>query len=297
MTAVTEPHRERVVGAFLVAFAVGVTAPLPAVVPAAPGSGVLAASAGVAVGVALVVAVGVKQAEGLLESLAPVRYLLGPGVVLVAWTLAAFVVAPPPRPVALAPFAVASAGCVFGVAAWVLARDAVDRVRRDAATTLVAFEAPHPPRVRRAMRLGGVLATLSAGVSAVATALSGDLELSVAFAPLVTTGIVFLAFSRLEREVRVTEAGLYVQRSRRDWADFEGVRVADDVLVVDGRTWRTGTLRFDATEIEDVEGAVAAMRARIEAATAPGGKEGDASAGGEEDASAAVECGQSSPDS
>jgi hypothetical protein len=289
MTAVTDPHRERVVGAFLVAFAVGVTAPLPAVVPAGSGSGALAASAGVAVGVALVVAAGVRRAEDRLESLAPVRSLLVPGAGTVAWTLAAFVVAPPPRPVALAPFAVAYAGCVLGAAAWVLARDAVDRARRDAATTLVAFEAPHPPRVRRTMRLGGVLAALGAGVGAVATALSGDLELSVAFAPLVTTGIVFLAFSRLEREVRVTEPALYVQRSRRDWADFEGVRVADDVLVVDGRTWRTGTLRFDATEIEDVESVVAAMRARIEAATEPGGEEGDAGAG--------VERGQSSPDS
>lgn len=289
MTAVTEPHRERVVGAFLVAFAVGVTAPLPAVVPAGLESGVLAASAGVAVGVALVVAAGVRQAEDLLESLAPVRYLLGQGVVLVAWTLAAFVVAPPPRPIALAPFAVAFVGCVLGVAAWVLARDAVDRARRDAATTLVAFEAPHPPRARRAMRLGGVLATTGAVVAVVATALSGDVELAFAFAPFTTAGVLFVAFSRFEREVRVTEAALYVQRSRRDWADFEGVRVADDVLVVDGRTWRTGTLRFDATEIEDVEGVVAAMRARIEAATAPAGSDGDASAG--------VERGQSSPDS
>ena len=289
MTRVTAPRRERIVGAFLVAFAVGVTAPLPAVVPAGSGSGVLAASAGVAVGVALVVAAGVRQAKDLLDSLAPVRSLLVPGVLTVTWTFAALVVAPRPRPGELAPFAVAYSGCVLGMAAWVLARDAVDRARRDAATTLAAFAAPLPPRARRAMRLGGIVATLGALVAVAATAQSGDLELSFAFAPLATTGVVFVAFSRLEREVRVTEAALYVQRSRRDWADFEGVRVADDVLVVDGRTWRTGTLRFDATEIEDVAGVVAAMRARIEAATTGAENEGDASDG--------APTGQSSPDS
>jgi hypothetical protein len=264
MTMVTAPRRERVVSAFLVAFALGVTAPLPAVVPVRSGSGALAASAGVAVGVALVVAAGVRQADDLLVSLARIRSLLVPGIVTVAWTLAALGVAPPPRPVAFAPFAVAFVGCVLGVAAWVLARDAVDQARRDAATTVVAFAAPLPPRARRAMRLGGVLATLGAVFAVLATVKSGDIELAFAFAPLATTGVVLVAFSRLEREVRVTEEALYVQRSRRDWGDFEAVRVADDVLVVDGRTWKTGTLRFDATDIQDVEGVVAAMRARIE---------------------------------
>jgi hypothetical protein len=263
MTGVVESRRERVVGAFVVAFAVGVTAPLPAAIGVPRGDGALAAAAGTAVGVALVAAAGVRQAESLLEGLASPRFLFLPGVAVVAWTVLAVAHLPAVRTTALLPFAVAFAGCVLGVAAWVLARDAHDRRRRETAATAVAFEAPLPPRARRAMRLGGVVTIVGGVVAAAGMVVAGDVVLSFTFLPLASTGVVFLVLSRTNREVRIADEGLFVNRSLRSWHDFESVRVEDDVLVVDGRSRWTGTLRFDASAIEDVDGVVAAVRARV----------------------------------
>lgn len=269
MTRVDEPRRERVVGAFLVAFAVGASAPLPAVFGVDGGAGVLGGVAGVAVGVGLVVVAGVRQADGLLEALASPRYLLVPGLAVVAWVVAAFVVQPPLRVTAAVPYAVAFAGCALGVAAWVLARDAHDRRRRETAATAVAFEAPLPPRARRAMQLGGVVTLAGGVVAAAGMGVAGDVALAFTFLPLASTGVVFVALSRTEREVHVADEGLFVNRSLRSWSEFESVRVEDDVLVVDGRSRWRGTLRFDATTIEDLGGVVAAIRERVDASGTP----------------------------
>lgn len=263
MTGVDEARRERVVGAFVVAFAVGVTAPLPAVV-GAPGDGAaVTAGAGVAVGVGLVVAAGVRESDGILGALAPPRYLLVPGACVVTWTVGGLLREPALRATALAPYAVAFAGCVLGVAAWVLARDVHDRRRRETAATAVSFEAPLPPRARRAMQLGGVVTLVGGVVAAAAMVVGDDATLAFAFLPLASTGVVFIALSRTTREVRVADEGLFVNRSRRSWRGFESVRVEDDVLVVETRgRWR-GTLRFDATAVADVDGVVAAIRERM----------------------------------
>jgi hypothetical protein len=263
MTGVVESRCERVVGAFLVAFAVGVAAPLPAAIGVSGTEGALAAAAGVAVGVGLVAAAGVRQAESLLEGLASPRLLLVPSVAAVAWTALAVVHSPAVRATALLPFAVAFAGCVLGVTAWVLARDAHDRRRRETAATAVAFKAPLPPRARRAMRLGGAVTMGGGVVAAAGMGVAGDVALSFTFLPLASTGVVFLALSQTSREVRVADEGLFVNRSLRSWRDFESARVENDVLVVDGRGRWTGTLRFDASAIEDVDGVAAAVRARI----------------------------------
>lgn len=280
MTRLDEGRRERVVAAFLVAFAVGATAPLPAVLRAGGESGVLAASVGVAVGVALVVAAGVQQSDALSDALAAPRFLLLPGVAIAAWTLGAFVDPPASRPTALAPFAVAYAGCVLGVAAWVLARDAHDRRRREAASTVASFDAPLPPRARRAMALGGAVTVAGSLVAAVGTGVGGDAVLAASFLPLASAGVVFVALSRTDREVRVADEGLFVNRSRRSWGNFESVQVADGVLVVDASNRWRGTLRFDATAIDDVDRVVAAIRERVDG-----------------DATEARPGGQSSPDS
>ena len=269
MTGVDESRRERVVGAFLVAFAVGVTAPLPAVLDAPGEGGVLAASAGVGVGVGLVVAAGVGQSDELVGALAAPRYLLVPGVGVVTWTVGAFLQAPALRATALAPYAVAFAGCALGVAAWVLARDVHDRRRRETARTAVSFEAPLAPRSRRAMRLGGVATVFGGVVAAVGLSVGDDPTFAFTYLPLSATGVVFFALSRTDREVHVADEALFVNRSRRSWSDFESVRVEDDVLVVDGRGRWTGTLRFDATEIEDIDGVVAAIRERVDASGTP----------------------------
>ncbi|WP_227131296.1 hypothetical protein [Halorubellus salinus] len=264
MTGVDESRRERVVGAFLVAFAGCVTAPLPVVLGGAGERGVLAGSVGVAVGVGLVVAAGVRQSDALLGALAAPRWLLLPGGAVVAWTVGAFLQGPPLRATVLAPYGVAFAGCVLGVAAWVLARDVHDRRRRETATTAVSFEAPIAPRSRRAMRLGGAVTVVGGVVAAVGLGVGDDPMLAFAYLPLAAAGVVFLAFSRTEREVRVADEALFVNRSKRSWREFESVRVEDDVLVVDGRgRWR-GALRFDATAIEDLDGVVVAIRERVD---------------------------------
>lgn len=291
MTGVDRSRREVVVGAFVVAFAVGVLAPLAAVVPAAgwngvvgdaaAGDGAVLAGLGVAVGVGLVVAAGVRQAEGFVESLSRPRWLLVPGGTTVAWTLAAIVVAPPPQPTALLPFAVAFVGCVLGMAAWVLARDAHDRARREAARTVVAFEAPLPRRARRWLLFGGALTVAGGLLAAGGMVAAGDVTVAFAVLPMASSGIAFVVLSRAEREVHVADEGLFVNRSLRDWRQFDDVRVADDQLVVTGSTWYHGTLRFDATTIEDVDAVVAAVRDRVAASA-----EGSGAAGG-----------QSSPDS
>ena len=264
MTGVDESRRERVVGAFLVAFAVGVTAPLPAVLDAPGEGGVLAASAGVGVGVGLVVAAGVGQSDELVGALAAPRYLLVPGVGVVTWTVGAFLQAPALRATALAPYAVAFAGCALGVAAWALVRDVHDRRRREAATTAVSFEAPLAPRSRRAMRLGGAVTAVGGVVAGVGMGVGDDATLAFTFLPLASAGVVFLALSRTEREVHVADEALFVNRSRRSWREFESVRVENDVLAVEGRSRWRGTLRFDATAIEDVDRVGAAIRERID---------------------------------
>lgn len=270
MTGVDESRRERVVGGLLVAFAVCVTAPLPAVLGGAGEDGVLAASVGIAVGVGLVVAAGVRQSDDLLGALAAPRCLVLPGVAVVAWTVSAFLEGPPLRATALAPYAVALAGCVLGVAAWVVARDAHDRRRRETATTAVSFEAPLAPRSRRAMAVGGVVTLVGGVVAAAGMGVAGDdPTLAFTFLPLASTGVVFVALSRTTREVRVADEGLFVNRSLRSWREFESVRVEDDVLAVEGRSRWRGTLRFDATEIEDLDGVVAAIRDRVDAAGTP----------------------------
>ncbi|MFC6953156.1 hypothetical protein [Halorubellus litoreus] len=269
MTGVDESRRERVVGGLLVAFAVCVTAPLPAVVGAPRDGTALTAGVGVAVGVGLVVAAAVRQSDALLAALAAPRYLLIPGGTVVAWTLRAFLQTPPLRATALAPYAVAFAGCALGVAAWVLARDVHDRRRRETATTAVSFEAPLAPRSRRAMRLGGVATVFGGAVAAVGLSVGDDPTFAFTYLPLSATGVVFFALSRTDREVHVADEALFVNRSRRSWTDFESVRVEDDVLVVDGRGRWTGTLRFDATEIEDIDGVVAAIRERVDASGTP----------------------------
>ena len=264
MTGVDESRRERVVGAFLVAFAVGVTAPLPAVLDAPGEGGVLAASAGVGVGVGLVVAAGVGQSDELVGALAAPRYLLVPGVGVVTWTVGAFLQAPALRATALAPYAVAFAGCALGVAAWALVRDVHDGRRSAAATTAVSFEAPLAPRSRRAMRLGGAVTAVGGVVAGVGMGVGDDATLAFTFLPLASAGVVFLALSRTEREVHVADEALFVNRSRRSWREFESVRVENDVLAVEGRSRWRGTLRFDATAIEDVDRVGAAIRERID---------------------------------
>jgi hypothetical protein len=284
MSADDESRRERLVAAFAVAFAVGVTAPLPAVLPSSA-DGTLAASAGVAIGVGAVVVAGVRQAEALLDGLARPRYLFVPGVATVGWTVGAFVLAPPVQVTALLPFAIAYAGCVLGSAAWILARDAYDRSRRASATTVASFEAPPPPRIRRRMRLGGVITVAGGLVGAASMALGGDVVLTFTFFPLASSGGAFALLARTDRDVRVTDEGLFVNRSRRSWSDFEDARVEDGVLFVTSDAWFGGTLRLDATEIEDVDGVVAAINERVL---------GSDSSGEPDDGRAR---GQSSPDS
>jgi hypothetical protein len=116
--------------------------------------------------------------------------------------------------------------------------------------TLATFEARSPRATRRYVT-AAVVALV--GVTALVLgylAVTGEGSVTVPTATLVPTVVLPVLLLFRERDVELTEAGLAVDGSLREWEEFDGFTLTDDALRVtaDGLF---GTREFDRADIED----------------------------------------------
>ncbi|MFT4889915.1 MAG: hypothetical protein ACI9YT_000826 [Halobacteriales archaeon] len=132
----------------------------------------------------------------------------------------------------------------------VLGTDERNRRRLADATVYASFEARPPPRQRRLIvAAGGLLVVSSVTVFGPNVFHAGPFIGGVTAAPLVVAGMTMLWLARHHRRVRVTSAGLAVNRVVHRWSAFGGFAVSEEGITIDGprsgRTWR-----FDRDDIQ-----------------------------------------------
>jgi len=126
-------------------------------------------------------------------------------------------------------------------------------------TVYASWSARQPPTQRRRTKYAGVaLAVVAAGYVALALALDFGVDSSwVAIAG--STTAVF-ATVESERSVEVRDGGALVDSSLVAWTDYDCFELTDEALVL----YRAGRFferadRFDREDVEDLDGAVAAL--------------------------------------
>ncbi|MFB6146834.1 MAG: hypothetical protein ABEJ08_04030 [Halobacteriaceae archaeon] len=135
-----------------------------------------------------------------------------------------------------------------------------------AATVHERFEARTGPDQRRLVT-GAAALFVAAGLGMFGAGFArGDLVFGgVSYAPLLAAGGAMFWLTRRPRTVRVTSAGLAVNRVVHPWSRFESVAVEDDVIALAAS--RPGTsFTFDREDVSDEAAVVEAVERELRAA-------------------------------
>jgi hypothetical protein len=151
----------------------------------------------------------------------------------------------------LSPWAVGASASI----AWLVVGMGVGALRnaqrREKARTVVAFSAPRPKAQRRQLAVALVVIM---GLSVAVTVGIGLLSSGIEVTTLLPLTIVPVFFATLDEDVdcAVTDRGLRVENTVHEWENFAGYECDDGVLSVVSHG-RTGTQRFEAEDIEDLD--------------------------------------------